>query len=417
MEPIRTRLGTTIRYPDVLRRPPISTLTRFCAAIALALVILPGMSLAHARATAASGYQIRELTAPTGSRFHPTAINGGGTIVGYISSHGGSTERAAVYAGHLITIGAPPGFANSVALGVSYMGAVLIQAWSTGHPSRRFVARPYNSHYLWEQLHTGIPGYFVQSIHAIDANGDVAGAIQRDGRPQSSRAAVWIPTSQRTYPLATRMPGWYRGGTTDATTIWSGDGRIVVAGFSLGTSHGQPEAEMWTGEHGESFRAASDMFGLFATAIGGRGTHVFMVGSTDTGANYGEPVSQEASPIAFGSNGNASTTRLVNLIQLRQPWLDINGIASSGPKGEFVAVGDASPSIGGSQQAIIWRGLAGSSVYGQRLQRLLAADSPWTLNTAVGINRTGEIIGMGSYHGRYAAYLLFPPQTRSWCCY
>ena len=374
--------------------------------VGLTLVLVPGVALAQPRSSAKPAYQIRELTAPAGTRFYPNAINGPGQVVGEISSHGGSTQRAAVYAGHLIDVGTPTGFANSAGLGISYMGAVLVRVWNPGRSSRPFVAEPHNSRYAWESVHTGIRGYYLKSIEAIDANGDLAGTVQRPGHAGSQRAAVWFPTTTGGYSHATVVPPAGQRKETEADTIWSGDGRVVVAGGG----------QLWSRSGGGAFHAAFNTFGLSASVIGGYRNQVFVIGTTDTGSNYGDPVSPEASLILFSKKGDAVTSRLVNLITSTEPYIIAHSVSAGWPKGGFVAVGAAS-SGDGQGDAFMWRGLAGISVHGEKVQRLLPGLTPWRLADAVGVNRIGEIVGTGSIHGRYAAYMITPAYRLNCPCY
>ncbi len=198
-----------------------------------------------------AGIPIRELTAPAGTRFYPNAIDGRGQIVGEISSHGGSTQKAAVYAGHLVDVGAPPGFGNSAGIGISYMGAVLVRAANPGRPTRPFVAEPHNSRYVWERVQTGIRGYYLKSVEGIDANGDLAGTVQRPGHSGSQRAAVWFPVAQGRYSHATMLPTAGQRHGTEASTIWSGGGRVVVAG----------SGQLWTRTGGGRFRVVFNTLG------------------------------------------------------------------------------------------------------------------------------------------------------------
>jgi hypothetical protein len=151
-------------------------------------------------------------------------------------------------------------------------------------------------------------------------------------------------------------------------------------------------------------------FSLSASVIGGYGNHVYAVGTTGSGANYGEPVSELASLIHFSREGKAVTSKLVNLTALSEPYVFVRSISTAWANGGFVAVGDASD--GGLQRhAVMWQGLAGATVNGQRLQRFLPAHTSWRLTHAVGINRFGYIVGIGSIHGRNAAYELMPPTS------
>jgi len=436
----------------------VTNLIRPFIAICLTAVLTPGLALARVHSAAAPVYQIRELTAPTGSGFYPEAINGGGEVVGELSSQGGTTDRAVVYAGHLIVVGAPPGFTDSAGLGISYMGALLVQAWCPGKERQRLVAEPRNSQYVWRRLHTGMSGYYPYSIEAIDANGDIVGDIQRPHQSGSRRAVVWLPAATGTYPRATVLPrssphdptppdpktrnekpetrnqrpetGNEKPQTpnekletrnekpaTGADTIWSGGGRIVVGGYESSARSSPVEAHIWTRAAGTGFRTASDTFGMSVEVIGGHGSQVYLAGTTGSGANYGEPISQAASPLVFARRGAGSEPSLTNLGQSGAASVYVASVSAGWPRGGFVAVGNAGRWIGAPQHAVIWRGLAGGTVYGISLRHLLSNHASWTLMSAVGINRTGEIVGTGTLRGRYAAYLLTPPQALSCACY
>ncbi|MDQ2688439.1 MAG: DUF3466 family protein, partial [Armatimonadota bacterium] len=71
--------------------------------------------------------------------------------------------------------------------------------------------------------------------------------------------------------------------------------------------------------------------------------------------------------------------------------------------GEIVGSADRLNAADDQRRAILWR-----DVNGYDLNTLIPTQSDWNLQQATDINDKGQIVGIGTYHGKTHAFLLTP---------
>ena len=361
----------------------------------------PRMRSGHARLAASTAsevlrYSIVDLNARESRHIVPTAIDDRGDVAGRLWSPG--THAFLYFAGHIHDLGIPPGFLYSGAVSVNDSRTVTAVAWKHSYSPAAFVVRWRSTHWRWSRLQAP-SGRIVTSVGQVAANGDIVGVVKRPRRgapPWQERAVIWRPGSHGDYGLPLLLPLDPGISTSEATLIYSGAGRIVVAGGE-GSSH---DLTLWSRRTTGRFHPNSDYVGLDVTTLGGWRSHVF-AGGYGPGGGY-DYTPQWAGHVTFDKIGTASVRPTINLYS--PPGVSGLGAGfrtiTSSLTGRVTAVGDGQ----GPGAAVVWRGVGMGTI----LQHLLPKTTPWTLNEADAINPRGQIAGLGTAHGQNHAFLLTP---------
>jgi hypothetical protein len=295
-------------------------------------------------------------------------------------------------AGHLIRLRSPRGFQYSAALSINENDVIVATAGNGigWNGQAYFVGRLHRSHIRWSRLSS-------VGLGQVATNGDVVGNVNTGSGEQ---AAVWEPATAGTYRVPARLPLSGSFSRSSASVIWSGEGRVVVAGQQwFADKHAAPVVTLWSRTKTSQFKVFVDGTDHYVSTLGGSYTHLYVGGSVsgyDTSSAWAGAVTFEHGwYAAIRSEWGLAAGTYGGL------FVDTNGV-TSGSKNRLLAVGRA---VNGNTRrgvAMLWRGHG----MGVPLQTLLGAGTPWKLHNAIGVTAKGEVFGIGQLNGVFQAYIL-----------
>jgi probable HAF family extracellular repeat protein len=305
---------------------------------------------------AAVGYSVRTLSALGTSAGTVSAINGSGLTVGFVTNAQGNQLPVFFNEGQAHPLGAY-GQVN----GVNAAGDMIGTAYLKNTP---FVTEWSNK----QAISLGFSGYGV----AINNAGQVAGGYETS--KGLLRAFIW--NSGTLVDLGTL------GGT------WSTANGINSRGQVVGTS--------------------TTISGSFHAFFSDVSTNLVDIGTLGGISSYGMAINRACEIV-----GTAQTSQgLMNAFLWKKGKLIDLGTLG-GAQSYAYAINDAGTVVGSSWVTgnLVTHAFIHSGGVMIDLNRLLLANSGWTINAAYGINDSGEIVGTGTLSGRIYAVKLVPDSS------
>jgi uncharacterized membrane protein len=318
--------------------------------------------------TSVSNYTVTDL-----GTFQPSHINNQGEIVGSVNSIGTITP-ALWQNGSVVSVGPagahPTALNNSGVVAGTIPGAGgSVQAAILSGGSATPIATPGGS--------PAIP-------NAVNASGAVAGTFEAAATSGATQDHAFMTSGG----AATELPPL--SGYAAAQALAINDGGAVAGNVSRGTGFDavtQHRAVVWSGA------APGDLgtFGGQNSAVYGINNNGYVVGYADVAGISSDPTLLRRAAEWHGG----LKTELVSLA------LDSPAVANA-INNHNVVVG-SSTSAFGAQTAAIW---ISGSVFD--LNKRIPTATGWVLQSAAGINDSGQIVGIGTHNGVAAGFLLTP---------
>lgn len=309
------------------------------------------MSLSGLSAHAVGWYQAQVIATPSGAGFADAyALNDEGWVVGY-GNFTGNNEAFLWRDGVMQPLGRLPGAYTSGGSGINQSGQVA--GSSSTQP------------FLWQGgVMQPLPGGTSYAhANAINNAGTVVG--DADGR-----AVIWQNGQMQTLPKLPTLSG------SIAIDI-SETGVVVGSGYTS-----QYTSQAWRWSNGQLTQLSS------GSARGAGATSVNDLGNAAGFVELGGNLDQAA---------RWDSDALILLDQLA----GTNSARAYGINNSGIVVG--SSFAGGGSQATLWEGSSAVD-----LTQRLTNGQGWDLWQAMDINGHGQIVGWGTYEGRYVSYLLTP---------
>lgn len=305
-------------------------------------------------AQAASAYQIQLLETPMGiTQFSPAAINDKGAIVGQATYP--ATGPYLWQGGSAQSLHSLLPASQTYAIGINNNGQIVGSANSQA--------------VIWEQGQVkSLPGGF--AAVAINDAGTVAGQA-------GTQAAIW-------------EGGQLRMLTHPDHALESTASDISASGVVVGTSAGSivDEPEFWY----QALRWDGDQLTVLRA---GPGAATSAVGVNDLGSIVGQAYSPDAAAPYSAVRWDGENPTLL------APITGKDNSSAFGINNTGLVVGYSF--TGTDRSATLWEGDAAID-----LTHMLTNGQGWDLWNATGINNLGQIIGFGTYEGRWAGYMLTP---------
>jgi probable HAF family extracellular repeat protein len=321
-------------------------------------------------------YSIVDLATPSGLNGRATAINDSGQVVGIYGSLGGTLHAFRWQNGVLVEIAAGP---STLAHGINAAGQV-VGVWSgSGYPLRAF---------RWDNgVTTQLSGLLIG--RGIDSNGRVVGTAAGQ---YGGVAAVWEAgsTAHLHFPAAPDGGG-------DARDINAGG--TIVGGAAIGNFF-------------HAFRFQNGTMTDLGTVGDDEQSYAFAI--NDAGDIAGQSINglgglQVRSDWA-GNSGFVGYVASRAIVWRNGAILDLGALG--GTDAAAFGINNAGDVVGSAQVSTavnrIWHAFIYRNGVMIDLNTLLPSQSGWTLNTAYGINDTGQIVGEGTYNGQIRPFLLTP---------
>lgn len=305
------------------------------------------------------------------------ALNDAGQIAGAAPGPDDTAHGFLWDAGRAVPTGALPKHHASIAYGINSRGQVAAASYNVPGRGRAF---------LWDGVpHRlgSLPGYPYSEARGVNDAGQVAGSAETGGhdrwRASVARAFLW--NSGRMTDLGT-LGGPY-------SRAYGINGAGIVVGKADTSVFGQTHAFAW---------ADGQMQDL--GTLGGANSLAYRVNDRGQAVGYSETGAGTARHAFLTTEG---VMRDLGTL----PGLDDSVAYDVNGAGEAVGTAAPAPDAPGAR-ALLWRN--GRVV---DLNRLLPANSGWTLEEARAINGRGQIAGTGHFHESPRAFLLTPHRTTS----
>lgn len=315
-------------------------------------------------------YTAREIVAPDGNRFEPTALNSLGQVAGALQLADGKIWHAATWDNGRVTDLGTLGGKYSAAFGINDRGQVVGYAYTPDGQERAF---------LWEKGNMSalsIPVDEPSAARAVNDHGQVIGTSHRSGRSRS-----WFWDNGKVVELGSLV-----GGDTGSTVAEAINSRGQVAGYS-----DAPGLDL---QHG--FLWERDLMTDLGT-LGGDWSRALAVNEAGSAAGWSS---------LKGGDDHACLWRGGQAVDLG---------ALGGTVGEAHGINDRGEAVGfyhgenGRRHACIWQG--GSA---KDLNDCVSGTGRPSLTIATAINRRGQVLALAEGRGRNAAtgWLLSPALAR-----
>ncbi len=335
-------------------------------------------------------FTVTELPTLGGRTSDAYAINDKGQAVGEAQTRQRSLHAVRWEDGRVSDLGVPPGFFDSRARGINGKGDIVGSANHEAYDENGQAVLWQNGHLRLLSVH----GAAQSTAVGVNDAGEVVGSYSSVETDQGIYVQASIGENPR--PVIIRACAWQDGieqnlGVTadSSTNAVSGASAVSNSGIVVGTRSlvNLPSyAIVWSGA-GEVVLGQGT-----ANAVNGRG----MV------SGYTIPLS--------GRSRHSWNPRACLWVNGKKHDL---GLLPRYTSSMALALNDAGDVVGEEQRpgrgnsterrAFLWR--AGHKY---DLNVLLPAHTDWLLQTARGINRTGQIVGVGLYHGQQRGFLLTP---------
>jgi probable HAF family extracellular repeat protein len=352
-------------------------------------------------------YEVIDLGTLGGAASEAFGINDRGQVVGASMDTNGMTQAFEWHNGSMTGLGFLPGGTSSVAKAINRYGLITGQAHVPPTTANYQHAFLYASNTL---VDLGTLGGSNSYGRAINNWGDITGSswlITNAPNAQQPEAFVWRSNQY------IHIPPWF--GNDWSCDGWgiNDDGWIVGNSF-LNTPNPRWWAYVWYDWNGNFENDVGDMVVLGALGpkdsageyscafdINDRGQAVGWTGITNAFYPHHAFLVTSSNGVwktpALADGINPTNTLMQDLGALETP--DNNSYANA-INNESWIVGTSS-STSGVNQAFLWRdGIM------TNLNDLIAANSPWVLTNATGVNDLGEICGTGLYEGQKHAFVL-----------
>jgi probable HAF family extracellular repeat protein len=362
---------------------------------ARAWMLILAMVMVGAAATGAQGYQYEVVQLPSLSSSsslysHPQALglNDAGQVVGYDRFGPGGDFKAHVLIwenGVPLDLGVPPGFQNGKGWGINNSGQILANAdYDPGNGDTIF--RPC----VWER-----GGWRNQDLGTLGGQNGIPNKIQRDGTlavgwahtaTSDVHACIWDLASPAKTDLGTA------GGSNSEASGINNLGQVV--GYNSMADGTQEVPYLWVPN--TTINLALPLPAGFPNAAPAN----FNRNMVAVGSAYGSGIPTQACAWFVNLNDKTAYVNTINMpLPSKGSWLyAINDHCQ--------AVGQYQTSVGKSR-AILARVTPGGGRVVD-LNDLIPSGSGWELQNASDINNRGEIIGRGTFNGKYAICLLRP---------
>lgn len=315
------------------------------------LALIGALALTSLSSHAASWYQAQVIESPTGHGFvHAYALNDNGWVVGY-GNFNGNNEAFLWRDGAAQALGQLPNSSYGGAYGINQVGQIV---GSSGSQAA-----------IWQQGSVqALPGNAPNANgYAINNAGTIVGSAD-------SRAVIWQNGQMQQLPTLASL-------TSSIALDISETGFVVGSGY---TSAYTSNAWRWQDGQLEQLNHGSAR-GAGATSVNDQGS---AAGFVELGGNLDQ---------ASRWDGDALT--------LLDQLSGVNSARAYGINNTGLVVGTSFSGPG--SRATLWEG---STAFD--LTKRLSNGQEWDLWQAMDINNNGQIVGWGTYQGRYVSYLLTP---------